>query len=67
MSGPDAFLWAIVCEGAVDRFLGRPRDQNPYCPGEDSTEAWFFGWDEAGWLLEIRGMDEVRRWLREAA
>ena len=67
MSRLDGFLWAIVAEGCVDRFLGRPRDQNPYCPGEDPREAWDYGWDEGDWLLEIRGMDEVRRWLREAA
>ncbi len=62
----DGFLWCVVVEGAVDRFLGRPRDQNPYC-GQDSGEAWLYGWDEAEWLLDIRGMNEVRRWLRDAA
>lgn len=63
----DSFLWGIVCEGAVDRFLGHPRDQNPYGPGQDSTEAWLYGWDEAEWMFDVRGMDEVRRWLNEAA
>ena len=67
MKRVDAFLWGVVCEGAIDRFLGRPRDENPYCGGQDSAEAWEYGWDEAEWLLEIRGMDEVRRWLREAS
>ncbi len=66
MNRQDGFLWGVVAEGAVNRFLGRPRDQNPYCPGQDSTEAWEYGWDESAWLIEIRGVDEVRRWLREA-
>jgi len=67
MRRADAFLWAVVCEGATDRFLGRPRDQNPYRGGMDSREAWDYGWAESAWILDIRGMDEVRRWLRDAA
>ena len=68
MSRRDSFLWAIVAEGATDRFLGRPRDACPYClEACHSHEAWTYGWDEGGWLLEVRGMDEVRRWLRETA
>jgi len=63
----DAFLWAVVVEGATDRFLGRPRECCPYAPGYDATEAWQYVWDESDWLFEIRGADEVRRWLREAA
>jgi hypothetical protein len=60
-------LWAIVIEGAVDRFVGRPREHNPYGGGYDSREAWAFGWDEADWLLDVRGQQEARRWLEEAA
>ncbi len=67
MNRPDAFLWGIVCEGAVDRFCGRPSEQNPYAGGYDSSEAWAWGWAEAGELLEIRGQEEAARWLREAA
>ena len=64
----DLFLWAIVAEGSFDRFLGRPRDACPYHrEARHSHEAWAYGWEEADWLLEVRGMDEVRRWLREAA
>ena len=68
MSGRlDLFLWAIVVEGAVDRFCGRPREQNPYRPGYESGDAWEYGWDEAGDLLELRGQEEARRWLEAAA
>ena len=58
MNRRDDFLWSIVTEGAVDRFLGRPRDQNPYTPGQDSTEAWDYGWEEGNYLVDVRGMDE---------
>ena len=66
MNRQDGFLWSIVAQGAANRLLGRPRDQNPYCPGQDSTEAREYGWDKSAWSMEIRGVDEVRRWLREA-
>ncbi|HZG35788.1 MAG TPA: hypothetical protein VEY87_08065 [Gaiellaceae bacterium] len=61
------FLWGIVCEGAIDAFCGRPREHNPYDPTLHAAEAWFYGWDEGRWLLELRGQEEAARWLREAA
>jgi hypothetical protein len=59
----------IVVEGAVDRFCGRPLQANPYSPtfAADAHAGWVFGWREADYLLEIRGQDEARRWLTEAA
>ena len=65
----DLGLVTIVVEGAVDRFCGRPREANPYSEkyARQWFEAWLFGWDDASWLLEMRGQDEVRRWLGEAA
>jgi ribosome modulation factor len=61
-------LVCIVIEGAVDRFCGRPRDRNPYAPvhARDYWLAWDFGWQDADHLLEERGAEEARRWLREA-
>ncbi len=68
MRRADSFLWGIVAEGATDRFLGRPHDACPYSlEARYSHEAWSYGWHEGDWLLAVRGMDEVRRWLREAA
>ncbi len=60
---------SIVVEGAVDRFCGRPRDRNPYCRenAEQAWHSWDFGWTEADWYLDIRGQEEARRWLGEAA
>lgn len=59
----------IVIEGAVDRFCGRPVHMNPYAPqfAWDHFAAWEFGWRDAGELLEYRGAQEARRWLREEA
>jgi hypothetical protein len=64
-----ADLFGIVAEGAVDRFCGRPRERNPYCPTSalEHYAAWEFGWDEADHLLELRGAAEAARWLGEAA
>jgi len=58
-------LTLIAIEGAVDRFCGRPQDQNPYS-FEFAYEyyvAWELGWVDAGELLEMRGEKEARRWL----
>jgi hypothetical protein len=65
----DLGIVTIAVEGAVDRFVGRPREANPYSKryARRSWEAWLLGWDDANWLLEIRGEEEARRWLREAA
>jgi hypothetical protein len=62
-------LWVITVEGAVDRILGRPRARNPYSFTEagDPHDAWDAGWNEADFLLELRGQQEARRWLGEAA
>lgn len=62
-------LAGIAVEGAVDRFCGRPQDQNPYCPetARECYGAWQLGWLDADYLLEIRGAEEAARWLREAA
>lgn len=62
----------IAIEGAVDRFCGRPRNQNPYArqiTGEewDYWDAWDLGWADADHLLDMRGQEEAARWLREAA
>jgi ribosome modulation factor len=64
---PQPPLAGIVAEGCVDRFAGRPRDQNPYssCYAAEHFTAWLAGWDEADSLLELRFADEVRRWPRE--
>jgi hypothetical protein len=55
--------------GRVDRFCGRPRDQNPYCPtyARDYWLAWDFGWQDGDHLLDERGAEEARRWLGEKA
>jgi hypothetical protein len=62
-------LIPIVAEGCVDRFVGRPRTRCPYDwrAASDYAEAWFVGWDNADHLLDIRGQEEARRWLEEAA
>ena len=67
MSRSDAFLWGVVCEGAIDAFCGRPEWANPYDPALDAAEAWAYGHAEGSWLLEVRGQEETSRWLREAA
>ena len=65
----DLELLYIVVEGAVDRFVGRPREANPYAPknARDWHEAWLLGWDDAHELLAERGANEAARWLREDA
>ena len=62
-------LLNIAIEGAVDRFCGRPRAINPYSRtcAQGHWEAWLLGWDQADFLLEIRGSEEATRWLRAAA
>jgi hypothetical protein len=59
----------VVVEGAVDGFCGRPRERNPYSVeyARDAYEAWEWGWDEARFLLELRGQEEASRWLQEVA
>jgi len=59
----------IAVEGAVDRFCGRPQDRNPYSAeyAPQDWDAWDLGWLTADDLIEIRGAEEARRWLREAA
>ena len=65
----DLGLVYIAVEGAVDRFCGRPREKNPYNPAcaREWFEAWALGWDDANYLLDVRGQEEIDRWLREAA
>jgi hypothetical protein len=65
----DLGLVSIAIEGAVDRFVGRPRQANPYSytHAREWYEAWLLGWDDASWLLEVRGQEEAARWLRQAA
>jgi len=60
---------AIAVEGAVDRFCGRPFDRNPYNPNAalEQFVAWEYGWQEAEYLLGIRGREEASRWRAEAA
>jgi hypothetical protein len=55
----------IAVEGACDRIFGRPRQANPYSyeSARDGFEGWLFGWDEAGFQLELRGAQEAARWL----
>lgn len=62
-------LLNIAIEGAVDRFCGRPRANNPYSHAcaRGHWEAWLLGWDQADFMLESRGRQEATRWLREAA
>jgi len=67
MSRRDHFLWAVVVEGAVDAFCGRPLGANPYDQALDSSEAWRYGYVEAKWQLDVRGEEEARRWLRGTA
>ncbi len=56
-------------EGAVDAILGRPREHNPYSTthAREYASAWELGWTEARELLEMRGAEEIARWLGEAA
>jgi hypothetical protein len=59
----------IAVEGACDHNFGRPFDKNPYCR-ENAPEEWE-SWRE-GWLLaaefeQLRGDEERRRWLVDAA
>src|SRR4051794_8910722 len=58
----------IIIEGAVDRFCGRPLDQNPYVEehAPEWSSSWREGWLEADFLLEQRGQAEARRWLEES-
>ena len=60
---------SIIVEGAVDRFVGRPRDANPYSEdyAEQAWHSWDFGWQTGGWYLDVRGQEEAARWLRDAA
>lgn len=69
MRTADKFLWAVVVEGAVDHVCGRPIDRNPYSRGSagDAADAWDYGWEEAAWVIDMRGQEEAARWLREAA
>jgi hypothetical protein len=69
VNAPDLGIVTIAVEGAVDRFCGRPRSANPYSRtyAREHFEAWDYGWDDANWLLEIRGAEEAARWLNEAA
>jgi hypothetical protein len=62
-------LFPIIAEGCCDRFFGRPRSQNPYnlISARAWAEAWEWGWDEADFLLGVRGEQEARRWLGERA
>jgi hypothetical protein len=64
-----AELAGIIVEGAVDRFVGRPRDANPYSEhyAEQAWHSWDFGWREGDWYLECRGQEKARRWLEEAS
>jgi hypothetical protein len=67
--GPENLAPAIAIEGAVDRFCGRPPDQNPYSRQYAALEweAWRWGWRCGGGLLEMRGQEEAARWLQEVA
>ena len=62
-------LVGVAVEGAVDRFCGRPRHANPYSLeyADEAWHAWDLGWGDADYLLDIRGQEEARRWLGEAA
>jgi hypothetical protein len=62
-------LFPVVVEGAIDYFCGRPREKNPYSPtyASNEREAWFWGWDDAEYLLAVRGEEEATRWLADAA
>ena len=57
----------VLVEGATDHYCGRPRAQNPYDPvgARDAHHAWLWGWDDAKEQLELRGIAETTRWLRE--
>ena len=54
---------SIAIEGAVDRFLGRPLEQNPYSArfAPDGHASWTEGWRDAGRLFEIRMLQSLRR------
>ena len=58
---------AIAVEGATDRFMGRPRTQNPYNPAVRPYEwaLWAYGWTTADWLLTERAEREALRWLND--
>jgi hypothetical protein len=59
----------IIVEGACDRFFGRPREANPHSEdyAEQPWNSWLFGWQNADWFIDMRGQEEARRWLEEAA
>lgn len=60
-------LFPIVVEGAIDRCIGRARETNPYnfVDARDHWEAWAWGWDDADYLISVRGRGEVTRWSPE--
>jgi hypothetical protein len=58
----------IVAEGCADAIFGRPAGANPYARDfEPAHSAWAFGHLQGLRLLEMRGVQEIRRWLRERA
>jgi hypothetical protein len=62
-------LVGIAVEGAFHRFCGRPRHACPYSLeyALDAFHAWDLGSGDADYLLDIRGEQEARRWLEDAA
>ena len=59
----------IAVEGTAAYFHGRPYDANPYNRKAvpECWASWRFGWCEGSALERLRGDQERRRWLREAA
>ena len=58
-------LSPCVCEGCVDRFLGRPLECPRYCANDvEELAAWRYGWAAADALLALR-WHEATRWLED--
>lgn len=66
-SSKPPYLTDVAIEGAVDRFVGRPLDANPYSPALNghAWASWRHGYAFAGTLLDLYGTKEARRWLSE--
>ena len=59
-------LMTLACEGAFDRWCGRPRRLSPYRRLSAEWQAWAFGYDLTDELIEAYAAIETRRWLEAA-
>jgi hypothetical protein len=67
-TNPQELPVCIVCEGCADAIFGRPASQDPYASDfQPAHDALAFGHSKGLWFLQVSGVDEARRWLRQAA